>query len=64
MLFRSTKLANQAGVRFQGSSIGTFARQIVKDIIDSDDFYNTKIIKKGYLIAKDLVFTSVGEINE
>jgi 4-hydroxy 2-oxovalerate aldolase len=60
----TTKLANQAGVRFQGSSIGTFARQIVKDIIDSDDFYNTKIIKKGYLIAKDLVFTSVGEINE
>jgi len=60
----TTKLANQSGVRFQGSSIGTFARQIVKDIIDSDNFYDTKMIKKGYLIAKELVVTSVGEINE
>jgi len=60
----TTKLANQAGVKFQGSSIGTFARQIVKDIIDSDDFYDNKMIKKGYLIAKDLVEVSVGEINE
>jgi 4-hydroxy 2-oxovalerate aldolase len=60
----TTILANQAGVRFQGSSIGTFARQIVKDVVDSDNFYDTKNIKKGYLIAKELVFTSVGEIND
>ena len=60
----TTKLANQAGVRFQGSSIGTFARQIVKDIIDSNDFYDTEIIKKGYLIAKELVEGSVGKISE
>ena len=60
----TTKLANQAGVRFQGSSIGTFARQIVKEIVDSDDFYNNIMIEKGYLIARDLVVTSVGEINE
>ena len=59
----TTKLANQSGVRFQGSSIGTFARQIVKDIIDDNNFYDTETIKKGYLIAKDLVTTSVGEID-
>ena len=51
-------------MRFQGSSIGTFARQIVKDIIDSNDFYDTEIIKKGYLIAKELVEVSVGKISE
>ena len=60
----TTKLANQAGVRFQGSSIGTFARQIVKEIVDSDDFYSTEKIHQGYLIAKELVVTSVGEIDE
>jgi len=61
----TAKLARQAGVKFQGASIGTFARQIVKEIVDDDDFYkNDELIKKGYLIAKDLVIANVGEINE
>ena len=61
----TAKLARQVGVRFQGASIGTFARQIVKEIVDDDDFYkNNELIKKGYLIAKDLVIANVGEINE
>ena len=61
----TAKLAQQAGVKFQGASIGTFARQIVKEIVDDDDFYkNDELIKKGYLIAKDLVIANVGEINE
>ena len=61
----TAKLAQQAGVKFQGASIGTFARQIVKEIVDDDDFYNNnELIKKGYLIAKDLVIANVGEINE
>ena len=46
-------------------SIGTFARKIVKGVIDNDDFYNNKdLIKEGYLIAKDLVEKNIGEINE
>lgn len=61
----TAKLAQQADVKFQGASIGTFARQIVKEIVDNDDFYtNKELIKKGYLIAKDLVIANVGEINE
>jgi 4-hydroxy 2-oxovalerate aldolase len=61
----TAKLAKQSGVRFQGASLGTFARQIVKEIIENDDFYtNKELIKNGYLIAKDLVVDSVGEINE
>jgi 4-hydroxy 2-oxovalerate aldolase len=61
----TAKLAKQSGVRFQGASLGTFARQIVKEIIENENFYSDKkLIKKGYLIAKDLVVDSVGEINE
>ena len=40
------------------------SRQIVKEIVDSDDFYSTEKIYQGYLIAKELVVTSVGEIDE
>jgi len=58
-------LAKQTGVRFQGASLGTFARKIVKEVVDSDDFYHNKIlIKEGLLIARDLVVANVGEINE
>jgi len=58
-------LADQTGVRFQGASLGTFARKLVKEIINKDDFYdNIELIKAGYLIAKKLVVENVGEINE
>lgn len=58
-------LADQCGVRFQGSSLGTFARKIVKEVINNDDFYdNLELIKQGYLIAKHLVVVNVGEVNE
>lgn len=61
----TTVLADQAGVRFQGSSLGTFARKIVKDVISNDDFYdNLEVIKSGYLIAKKLVLENIGEIHE
>ena len=61
----TAKLAKQSGVRFQGASLGTYARQIVKEVVEDRDFYNNKeLIKKGYLIAKDLVIANVGEINE
>ena len=58
-------LADQAGVKFQGASLGTFARKIVKEVIDNENFYNDiDSIKEGYLIAKKLVVANVGEINE
>jgi ferredoxin len=58
-------LAKQTGVRFQGASLGTFARKIVKNVVDCDDFYNNQeLIKKGFLIAKKLVEANVGKINE
>ena len=61
----TAKLAKQANVRFQGASLGTFARQIVKEIVDDKNFYSDKeLIRKGYMIAKDLVISNVGEINE
>jgi ferredoxin len=57
-------LAKQVGVKFQGLSLGTFARKIVKDIVNNENFYKDKnLIKKGYLIAKELVVANVGEIN-
>ena len=58
-------LADQCGVRFQGASLGTFARKLVKDIINNDEFYhNFELIKQGYLIAKKLVVENIGEVNE
>ena len=61
----TAKLARQANVRFQGASLGTFARQIVKDIVDDKDFYNNKeLIRKGYTIASELVVSNVGNISE
>jgi ferredoxin len=58
-------LAKQTGVKFQGASLGTFARQIVKSVVDHKNFYNDKIlIQKGVNIARELVVANVGEINE
>jgi hypothetical protein len=55
-------LADMTGVRFQGASLGTFARQIVKQIVNNDMFYDdTNLIKEGYLIAKELVVANIGE---
>lgn len=55
-------LANQTGVKFQGASLGTFARKIVKLVIDNSEFYENKDgIKEGYLIAKKLVVANIGE---
>jgi hypothetical protein len=60
----TAELAKQTGVKFQGASLGTFARQIVKEIVEDKNFYNKDLISKGYLIAKELVVANVGEINE
>ena len=58
-------LADQTGVKFQGASLGTFARKIVKEVVDNESFYDDiDSIKKGCLIAKQLVIANIGEINE
>lgn len=58
-------LAEQCGVKFQGASLGTFARKLVKNIIGDKSFYdNLELIKEGYLIARKLVIANVGEIDE
>jgi len=61
----TTVLADQCGVKFQGSSLGTFARKIVKEVVNNDEFYNNlELIKQGYLTARNLVVVNVGELNE
>ena len=67
----TSKLANQSDVRFQGVSIGTFARNLIykniKEKYDYDDkgFYtDMKNIKEAHQIAKTLVEANVGEIYE
>lgn len=58
-------LADQCGVRFQGASLGTFARKLVKEVIKNDAFYDDpELIRQGYTIAKKLVEDNIGEINE
>ncbi len=58
-------LAKQNDVAYQGVAIGTFARNLVKEVINKDDFYtNIDLINQGYLIAKKLVVENNGEINE
>lgn len=58
-------LARQAGVKFQGVSLGTFGRNLVKEALSCPGFYSNKeIVRKAYLAAKKLVVENVGEINE
>ena len=53
-------LAKQNDVKFQGVSIGTFARKIVKEYISDPDFYNNpEIINKAVKVAKALVDANI-----
>lgn len=61
----TSELANKCNVKFQGVSIGTFARKLVKAHIDSTDFYdNPVVIQEATTIARSLVVKSIGEIHE
>lgn len=56
----TSKLAIQNNVKFQGISIGTFARKIVKSYIDQEDFFkNPILINQAVSIAKSLVDASI-----
>ena len=52
----SKELANLSGVRINGVSIGTYARDLIELYISNNNFYNNEEdIKLAYLAAKDLV---------
>lgn len=56
----TSKLASQNNVKFQGVSIGTFARKIVKEYIDKPDFLdNQYLINQAVLKAKQLVEANI-----
>jgi ferredoxin len=60
----TAKLAKQNDVRFQGVSIGTFARKIVKPYIKSNDFFeNEQLIKLAVSKAKELVEANIFNTN-
>ena len=57
----TAKLADMCGVSFNGVSIGTFARNLVKDIICKDNFMeDDKQICKAIKIAEELVVANIG----
>ena len=52
----SKKLSNQMEVRCNGIAIGTYARDIIDDLVSQENFYtDINIIKKAYQIANELV---------
>ena len=61
----TAKLANKTNVKFQGVSIGTFARKLVKEYVERPDFYhNHEVIQSAVTIARVLVEKNIGEIHE
>lgn len=56
---KTSELANLCGINYHGIAIGTYARKIVKQYIERDDFLNNKIIfNQAVEIAKNLVNSS------
>lgn len=59
---KTAEMARFCNVPFQGVSIGTHARKIVKSCIDRDDFENNRYaLKEAVAIAGDLVLRSIAE---
>jgi len=48
-------LARQTDVRFNGISVGSYARAIVEELINHHDFYNVEITKAAVLMARKLI---------
>lgn len=56
----SKELAKKVGVRINGVSIGTFARDLIEEFITSNNFYiDDELIKLAYLSAKDLIIKNI-----
>tara|TARA_R110000796_G_scaffold43261_1_gene106291 strand:- start:4827 stop:5918 length:1092 start_codon:yes stop_codon:yes gene_type:complete len=55
-------LADKAGVKINGVAIGTFAREVVQEFIDSENFFKEReTIKSAYDAAKTLVRRNTNE---
>lgn len=60
---KSVELANQCGVRAHGVSIGTFGRNLIKEFIRRDDFWENKgCFDAAYEKAKCLVETCLCDL--
>jgi len=58
---RTGKLSRQCGVDFNGVSVGTFARKIVRDFVEKDDFdTNITSLKRAVKLAEGLIKDSLG----
>ena len=58
---KTAELAKMCGVKFNGVSIGTFARKIIYEYVKSDDFEsNEESIKKAVEIAEKLIKDNIG----
>jgi ferredoxin len=56
----SKELANQVGVRCNGIAIGTYARDIIEDLVSNDNFYtDINIIKEAYQVSNQLVKNNI-----
>lgn len=57
---KTTELADITGVRVSGVSIGSYARELVKDFILNDDLVkNTDLLFTAYEIARNLVLKNI-----
>ena len=56
----SKELANQVGVRCNGIAIGTYARDIIEDLVSNDNFYtDINIIKEAYQVSNQLIKNNI-----
>ena len=61
---KTTELAKMCGVETHGVAIGSYARKIVKQYIEQDDFLeNEDTFNKALVIAKELVNKSMSSLN-
>lgn len=57
---KTTQLAKQCGISAHGIAIGSYARKIVKDYINRDDFFKNKsIFNEALVVARNLVEESL-----
>ena len=58
---KTANLAKLCNIDYSGISIGSYARKIVKQYINDDNFYDKDIFSKAYSLAKNLVNESVAK---
>ncbi len=53
---KTAALAREFGIAAHGVAVGSFARKIVKEYIDRDDFLSNKeVFQKALILARELV---------